>query len=151
MPVEFSDEPAFSQLAPGPSWELGIQQVLKPLDRHSKTPISPVSVWSQLSCPHSPEQGLRWTFGHVETPCLSGHCFHLSEPGQHHKQMGEAKVVAFAPAQLPGTHFYPWWAAHLERSPTISCQRWCSQIPTTWERPAIVPQIQVRGDSHFCA
>lgn len=90
---------SWPQAHPG---KVGIHQVLKSLDGHTITPLPSADVWSQPSCPHSPEQGLRGTFGHTETSCLSGHSFHLSEPGQYLKQMSEAKVVGFAPAQLPG-------------------------------------------------
>lgn len=98
----------------------------------------------------SAEKGLRWTCGHTETPCLSGHCYHLSESGQYHKQISEAKGVRFAPAQLPGLISIPGQQL-TSIGPAIYCQRWCSQIPTIQERLVIIPQIQVRGDSHFCA
>lgn len=86
----------------------------------------------------------------TETPCLSGHCYHLSEPGQYHRQRSEAKGVGFAPAQLPGLISMPGQQL-TSIGPAINCQRWRSQIPTTQERPVIIPQIQVREDSQFCA
>lgn len=139
------DPTSLSQPAPYRPGKEGVSRVLKPLDwAHN---------YSTAFCRcliSAPEKGLRWTCGHTQTPCLSGHCYHLSEPGQYHTQRSEAKGVGFAPAQLPGLISMP--DQHLTSiGPAINCQRWCSQIPTIQERPVIIPQIQVREDSQFCA
>lgn len=65
-------------------------------------------------------------------------------------QTNTIKAVGFAPAQLPGLISIPSQQL-TSGGPAIICQRWCSQIPTTWERPVIVPQTRVRTDSHFPA